>query len=308
MIENVFIIPVLQDTYIYRCIETLYKYTYPDFRVIVIDQTLKGLPDIPGVHMKIRPNRNLGFAKAMNEGIVHALHWNSPYITCMNDDVELINGKWWDGIMDTFNMESGKEILVVAPESPRIPLFGYGDTNNNYVEVIPYKETFSEDDYQYLLKGDFSTLKTDTKGNPLPKSFPSNYVGVCDAMAAWSPVFKRKCLLEIGLWDERFYPGGAEDYHMMCKIYSKGYRAVSTRKSWTWHWWSKSRGNESEIKKTGFPIEDKRRWADLSYLWPKELNENNPMDVWGMYTSKTDGTKKPFRGIIEPAENSVVEI
>ncbi len=300
MITNVFIIPVLRSEYINHCIETLYKYTPPNFKVIVIDQTKAGLPDIKGVHLKLRPWRNLGFSKALNEGIIHALHWKSEYITCWNDDVECINNKWWEGILDTFNMESGNEILVVNPESVRIPLWGYGQAGE-YVEVIDYKKDFTDEDYQILLDGDFKFLKE--KYPNLPKTFPEHYTGVCDGFAAFAPIFKRKHFELIGLWDERYYPGGGEDYHMMCRIYRKNYRAVSARNSWVWHWWGKSKDEQSKAQETSMPIEDSRRWADITYLCPPEWNEGHPMDVWGHYTSKT-GEKKPFRmrdeiGIVE---------
>lgn len=302
-IDNVFITACLRKDYLPRMVETLYKYTRNiNFKVIVIDQTLDGIGDVPGVHLTLRPNRNLGFSKAMNEGIIHALHWNSEYITCVNDDVEFINEKWYDGIMETFNKESVKEIIAVAPESPRIPLWGYGDTEGNYVEVIPYKENFSESDYQYLLKGDFSAVRT--RMPSLPKTFPSNYVGVCDAMATWCMIAKPKLYKELGLWDELFYPGSGEDYDFMGRIYSHDMRAVSTRSSWVWHWWGGSKDSRVVIDKTGLPIDPTRQWNHLSKLWPPELSEGHNMDVWGYYTNDK-GERKPCQRI---PEITVVEI
>lgn len=304
MIQNVFVTAVLRKDYVFRMLETLRKYTSGNFKVIVVDQTQDGLADSNLWDLRIRPNRNLGFGKGMNEGIIHGLHWKSEFITCINDDVEFINSKWWDGIIDTFNMKSGKEILAVAPESPRIPMWGYGVNDNPehaYVEVIDYKENFTDEDYQFLLDGDFSHMKT--KYPWIPDSFPKNYTGVCDAMAAWGPVCKRKLFTEIGLWDERFYPGAGEDYDMMCRIYSKWYRAVSTRKSWVWHWWGSSKDKQKEAQETGMPIDPKYNWNRLGDCYPPELNEGHSMDVWGYYTSK-DGTRKPFKraGKIEVVE------
>ena len=293
MINNTFVTTALRSDFVGKMIKTLYEYTdMKNNRVILIDQTLKGLPKIDGVHLVIRPHRNLGFAKAMNEGMIHGLHWKSDYITCINDDVQFIHKSWWQGILDTFNMPSEKEIVAVAPESVRIPLWGYGDKMGKYVEVIDYKEKFTDEDYAFLLKGDFSHMKT--KYPDLPKTFPSNYVGVCDALAAWGPVFKRKCLEEIGLFDERFYPAGAEDYCYCTRAYSKNFRIVSTRKSWLFHFWGKSKDELKEAGEQGLPIDPKRNWADLTYLFPPEWNEGNKLDVWGWYTSK-DGTRKPFK-------------
>lgn len=293
MINNVFITVALRTDFIHKWLETLYKYTdMKNNRVILVDQTLKGLPDLKGVHLKLRPHRNLGFAKAMNEGIIHGLHWKSNYVTCVNDDVEFINKRWWQGIMETFKMPSTKEILAVNPESVRIPLWGYGDKEGRYIEVLDYKENFTDADYDFLLAGDFTHLKK--KYPDLPESFPGNYVGVCDAFAAWGPVFKRKCLEEIGLFEERFYPGGAEDYDYSTRVYSKGYRAVSTRKSWVWHHWGKSKDERKKAAEQGLPIDPKLGWQDLSYLWPKEYNEGNDICVWGYYDGK-NGIKKPLK-------------
>ena len=301
-VENVFIIPVLRNDFVEDCIKSVYKYTPGNFKIIVVDQTKLGLPDIEGVHLRIRPNRNLGFAKACNEGMIHALHWRSKYITCWNDDIKCIHKSWWQGILDTFNMESTNEILAVNPESLKIPLWGYGRPPNEYVEILDYKENYTDEDYNLLLKGDFSHLKE--KYPNLPKSFPLSYVGVCDAFAAWGAVFKRKHFDLIGMWDERFYPGGAEDYDMMTRVYSRNYRAVSTRKSWVFHLWGKSKDEQAKAQETGMVIDPERHWADTTYLWPPSWNENHNMDVWGKYDGK-DGTKKPFK---RRPEIGVVEI
>ena len=300
MRDKTFITAVLRSDYVERMIETLYKYT-DNFNLIVIDQTKAGLPDMEGVHLKIRPNRNLGFAKAMNEGIIHALHWKSEYIVNINDDVELISKKWWDGIMETFDMKSENEILVVNPESIRVPAWGYGLTGKN-IDILDYKKEYTDEEYNFLLKGDFSHLEK--KYNWLPKTFPREYRGVCDAFAAFCPIFKRKFFDLIGLWEERCYPGGLDDYDAMCRTYRKNYRAVSTRKSWCFHHWGKSKDEQKVAQETGMPIEDERRWTDVTYLYPPEWNEGHAMDVWGFYESK-DGSRKPYK---RQPEIGVVEI
>lgn len=303
MIQNTFIINPIRTDFISGCIESLYKYTeMKNNRVIVVDQTKDGLKlPMDKVHMVIRPHRNLGFSKSLNEGIIHALHWRSEYITCLNDDIEFINKSWWNGIMETFNMKSENEILAVNPESIRVPTWGYGLAGKN-IDILDYKREYTDEDYNFLLKGDFHHLEK--KYDWLPNTFPREYHGVCDAFAAFAPVFKRKHFEVVGLWDERFYPSGGEDYHMMCKIYRKKYRAVSTRSSWVWHFWGKSKDEQTKAQTMSLPIEDERRWADITYLWPPEWNEGHTMDVWGFYTSK-DGTRKPFKG---REEIGIVEI
>lgn len=293
-IQTTIVTAVLRPDYIGRMVETLYKHTPIGFRLIVVDQTKDGLPAMDGVHLVLRPSRNLGFAKAMNEGIIHGLHWKTPYIACINDDVEFIDDRWWYNLLEAFEMESDREVLIAAPESIRIPMWGYGMTHGEYIEIMEYKPDYTPEDYEFLQKGDFSHLPA--KYDWLPKSFPLNYVGVCDAMAAWCPVFKRKAIEEIGLWDELFYPGGGEDYDMMGRIYSRNFRAISTRRSWVWHWWGKSKDEQKEAQVNSLPIEDTRKWCNLGDLWRPEDNEGNNLDVWGFYTGK-DGRRIPFKRV-----------
>lgn len=303
MIENTFIINPIRSDLVHKCIESIYKYTdMTNNRLIVVDQTKDGLKlPMDKVHLVIRPYRNLGFAKSLNEGIVHALHWRSKYITCLNDDVRMINKRWWQGILDTFNMESGNEVLVVNPESIRVPAWGYGLAGKN-IDILDEKDEYTEEEYDFLLKGDFRHLEK--KYDWLPKTFPRDYHGVCDGFAAFAPVFKRKHFELIGLWDERFYPSGAEDYDMMGRIYRKKYRAVSTRSSWCFHAWGKSKDEQTKAQETSLPIEDNRRWADITYLWPPSENEGHEIDIWGFYTSKT-GERKPY---YRRSEIGIVEI
>src|SRR3989304_3774437 len=93
MYELVIVIPIIRTDFIEKCLETLYQMTDPKlFRVIVVDQTPNGVYEKikDKVHFYIRPNRNLGFAKAANEGIIHAHRWGVPYIAVLNDDTELM--------------------------------------------------------------------------------------------------------------------------------------------------------------------------------------------------------------------------
>jgi len=87
-------------------------------------------------------------------------------------------------------------------------------------------------------------------------------------------------------------------------VYSRNFRAVSTRQSWVWHWWGKSKDEQKKAQQTSMPIEPERHWADLSYLWPREWNGDKELDVWGHYDGK-DGKRKTF---IRRPEIATVEI
>jgi GT2 family glycosyltransferase len=291
MIETTFVINPVRPTYINRCIDTLYKYTdMTNNRLIVVDQTFHGLPDDKRIHLKLRPHRNLGFAKSMNEGIIHGQRWNSPYIVCMNDDIEFIDSRWWGGIIETFNQD--KRIMAVNPMSPREPGWGYGWDHGKYIDLLPYKEEFTKEDYDFLLKGDFSQVQG------LPDTFPRQKNGVIDAIATWCTVFKKEFLDQYGLFEEKYYPGGGEDYDMDARCYREELRMVGTTLSWVWHHWGSSKDIQSEVNDTGLPIIDELRWNDPDSLWLKEKNNGQAYDPWGHWTAE-DGSKHPMYRIPE---------
>ncbi len=303
MKENTIIIPIISADHIGRALETLYKYTDNNFYVYVIDQTTTDEAYTKYHHLShlwIKVYRNLGFSKAMNMGIKLA---QTPYITLCNDDVEFMNIKWWQGILDTF--EKDHHIIAVNPMSPKEGAWGYGLTSENkdtwqppdeyvrdpeddqsVVTKLPdgsglmHKETFSEQEYEFLLK-DHPRYKPDT---------------MVDGIAMWCTVFKKSGFEKIGLLDEKFYPGGGEDYDMLARAYSCAWpeereicdnefhhRMVSTSLSWVWHKWSKSRKIKSDD-----PIFSNPRWNNNDELWP------HGFDVWG-HENLDNGKKKPYK-------------
>jgi GT2 family glycosyltransferase len=294
-----YVVPIIQDSFISRYLYTLYKYSPPDsFRVILIDQCKDRVrPEVwnyikDKVHLYIHPIRNLGYSKACNEGIIHGLRWNSPYICVSNDDIEIINSRWLQGVWNTFNLDKDR-ILGVVPMSPRCAGWGYGVKYNP--EVLPYKEEYSEEDYDFLLKGDFSQVTT-----PLPATYPKTGIHgtVVDSAAFIMVYFKKEAFEKIGLFDERFFPGSGEDYDWLARCYGRDYRLVSTSYSWVWHHWTKSK----DLFASGY-LEDKYYknrpcWNEIEELWRPNENEGGRFDVWGKYTDK-DGRKVPLKRIPE---------
>jgi GT2 family glycosyltransferase len=263
------------DAFIARALFTLYKFSEPgSFRVVVVDQTefgfRKEVMDYvrPLIHLYMKFPHNLGYAKGSNEGIIHGLHWKTPLICVANDDLEIINSRWMDGIWKTFEMDP--RIGAVIPMSPRVAGFGYGVDYNP--EVLPYKTEYTEEEYDYLLKADFS----DVKG--LPPTMPTNQNNnIIDGGAFIMPYFKREMLLDVGLLDEHFFPGSGEDYDYLGRAYQKNYRIVSTSLSWVYHLWSKSKDlfASGELERKFYKPENKRYWNDMGELWPEGH------DIWG---------------------------
>lgn len=292
------IYPIVRTDYIKKSVETLYKYT-ENFTLIVVDQSIEGLDKEwidQNVHLYLRM-KNQGFAKAANEGIIHALRWEHPYICIANDDTEFMSPDWFNGILEEFATD--ERIIAVCPESPRVAMWGYGLQNGEMVDILPYKTEYSSEDINYLKKGDYDAIEIKSRHNfEIPNSFPFTKRGVVDGIAMWMPVFKREGLLEKGLLDERFIWGGGEDYCMNCRVYSCAWpidreecdpkyhkRMVSTMKSWVWHWWGRSKDIASELNPKLFEGLDS--WNNLDELYTPKC------DPWGHI--EVDGVKKPIR-------------
>lgn len=297
MPEVTFVYPIIRDDFIRKSLLSLFKFTDKSkFRVIVVDQTIDGVEGLEelGVSMVIR-QKNQGFATAANTGLIHGLRWGTPYLGVINDDVEFIYSTWWEDLLEEFKTDS--RIIAINPMCPKIAMWGYGMTNGEYLELLPYKENFTPEDIAYLKAGNYNKIEIKAR-HPfeIPKSFPFTQRGVVDAFAGWLPVFKREALLEIGLYDERFVWGGGEDYDWMCRAYSCAWpierdkcepkfhkRAVSSMKSWVWHWWGKSKDESSDLDPRLF--EARESWNRLDDLWTPYC------DPWG-HTRETE--KKPL--------------
>jgi len=289
---NTFIFFPVVTNYIEKALETLHEFTPPNFQVIIVDQTKNGIYD--KVHkfnpeLYIRSYRNLGFAKAANTGARLA---TTPYITICNDDIEIINKKWWDGVEETFDMD--EKIIGVNPNSAKIAMWGYGCDHHTRLELLSKEECHTDAGYEYLLKGDYrnhADTKIMDKGIeiPLPKSFPLEQAGVIDGIATWFTVFKRDHYWSLGGFDERYYPGGGEDHELCARAYSQGLRMVGTSKSWIWHDWSASRDHPENVN----PAIPELCWNNHDEIFPPELNEGAHADPWGHRTGK-DGNKIPL--------------
>jgi len=213
--------------------------------VIVVDQSLRGISK--DLHDKIdlllRPRFNLGFSKSMNEGIIHAMYWGSDYVICANDDIEFIHQDWWRGILETF--EKYKTAMVVNPSSI---------ADRNAEPRIPYKEEYTTEEYFSLIQGG--------KGS------------VLDGICMWCPVFPRETIEKIGLFDERFFPGGGEDYDYNARVYKAGGRCLGTSLSWVLHHWGQSKDVAGAVQEALPPHQ--KPWNDLNALWPAGFDIYHP--------------------------------
>jgi GT2 family glycosyltransferase len=221
-------------------------------------------------HLYIRPYRNLGFAKAFNEGL--KLCETEYYMTC-NDDVEFVNEGWWQGVLDTFKKvdESSPErpCAMVNPSSIKLPDWSVGRLSGDHFYILPYKEHYTEEDWDFLLNkphyvNEHMTIMPGT---------------VVDGVTMYCSVFRKESLDEIGWLDERFYPGSGEDYSWGCRANMVGYRSVGTTLSYVYHHWSSTLGVIPELERD-LIVDKDRKWNHTSEIWGPHF------DLWGVKCPK----------------------
>ncbi len=233
-------------------IDTLRRNTPPWVinKIIFINQSPDHHPKNVDIEIKCD---NLGFAKALNTGIRLS---DAEYVGCLNDDVVFFNNQWWQGVMETFNDYS--TALCVNPSSVCDP-DGVGGTK--IMEGFEYKEDYTDEEYKKLLNS-----------------------SVIDGICMWFPIFKRERLDQVqgvipgkAWFDERFFPGGGEDYDLNRRGYLSGMRSLGTGKSYVWHWWHK----------TKHPISGQEGAKDDSATWLSKWELNGEMpDIYGQKGNK----------------------
>lgn len=280
---NTFIIPVILLSNIEICLKTIYKYNEKNsFYVYLIDMSVKGLDanDLRDRYenlMVIRTPKsdyhytgNLGFAQATNLGISLV---QTPYFTMLNDDVELINKKWWQGIKDTF-----EDVEKSTPDSPAvmvcaasIRLADWSVNSDKDYDIIPYKTDYSEEDWDFLVN----------ESHYVNDQLTIQPGSVFDGVTMYACVCDTKRFLEIGLLDERYMPGSGEDYDYSCLARMRGYRSIATTKSWVFHHWSSTfralREEKEEVKALQMP---ELNWNNNHEKWGRNF------DIWGVKCSQ----------------------
>lgn len=272
---NTFVIPYLGGELLFKCLETLYKYTPDNFYCFVIDQSLEGLdPNLRDKYknlMVIRTPKsdvhytgNLGHSQATNLGVQLA---QTPYVTFLNDDVEFVHLDWWQGILDTFEkVEKAtptRPAIMVNAASIKLPDWSVGKPKGEDHYILPHKEEYTDEDWGMLVNqehyvNEHLTIK--------PGS-------VIDGINLYCTVVDTRKLLEIGLIDDFWYPGSANDYDIGCRASMFGYRCVGTTLSWVFHHWSKTFEND-ELR--NMMVQDELKHLDLKEKW------GDKFDLWGI--------------------------
>lgn len=269
-IINTFVILTLNNySGLIKCVETIYKFTPPNFRIISIHngkdkeayaQVKKELGD--KVHLYIESYRNLGFAKGMNMGIKLS---DTKYVTILNDDVEFVYDKWWDDVMQQF-----KERPTLVGFNPHSPCNKnmYGD------RVMQYEH--SEDGYN------------DEQIAEIKEIFKSErwYPGGC----TYCTIIKRSLFDEIGLLDESFGQGSGEDYDLDIRVARAGHLIGGGSSAIVWHWWGNTKDNmPKEEFASGFELIEKGNQR-LTEKWGSHIDK----DPMGWSVNGKGGPPEPY--------------
>ena len=280
------IIPIIRPDLIDRCVETLYRYTDPTmFYVYIIDQTVKGLDSTklrdtyPNLMVIRTPKSdvhytgNLGFAQATNLGISLV---QTPYFMMCNDDVEFLHPKWWGGVVDTFDKVEratpNRPAVIVNPSSTRLPDWSIGKKSGEHHDIIPYKEEYTDEDWDFLINED----------HYVNEHLTIKPGSVMDGVTMYASVCHTQRFLKIGMLCEKYYPGAGEDYDYSCRASMFGFRSVGTTLSYVFHHWStsfKAMQDEEEIKSLKIP---ELNWNQNHEKW------GDGFDIWGVRCSRGD--------------------
>lgn len=278
------IIPVILTSNIDKCLDALYKHTEADtFYVYIIDQSVKGLdstelrekyPNLMVIRTPkttIHYTGNLGFAQATNLGISLV---QTPYFLMLNDDAEMINKGWWQGVLDTFDKvehdtpESPAVIVCLA--SVRLADWSVGRADGDDFDILPYKEDYTQADWDFLVNEE----------HYVNEHLTIQPGSVFDGVTMYACVCDTRRFLEVGLLDEKYFPGSGEDYDWSCRSRMLGYRCVATTKSWVWHHWSSTfralRADKEEVKALQIP---ELNWNQNHEKWGENF------DIWGVKCS-----------------------
>jgi len=204
----------LHDTI--ECLESLKKITYPNYKVIVVDNRsagddVKGLRDRFGQYIHIIENdRNYGFAEGNNIGIRYALENDVEAILLLNNDTIV-------------EPDFLSELVNVAESDPKIGLAG------------PKIYFYHEPNRIWFAGGKISLFSASSnRGRNLMDDGQFDKVDHVDFISGSCMLIKRGVLESVGLLDPVYF-FGIEDVDMSVRVTQAGFSNVFVPTSKIWH-------------------------------------------------------------------------
>lgn len=232
-----------------KSLESLRKNTPPENinKVILIDQNkeYQQVDDLVDIHLYTKP---IGFCKAANTGIRLS---DAEYVAVCNDDVEILNKHWVEGIEETFKRYD--TALGVNPSSPRNP----GSPGGECVDEWTYKEDMDDEEYAKMIE-------------------EHGHGWIIDGICTYFTIFNRERLDKVKgvvpgkAWFGEFFYNGGEDYDLNRRAYMSGMRMLGTGLSYVWHWWYGSNDG-----KCNYSNKFNEKWGEGASI----MGDNNSQDV-----------------------------
>ena len=215
-----------------NCLSSVFKQTYKEFEVYFVDNgsiddsvdyVRKNFPKVKIIKL----DKNYGFAKGNNEGIKEAFKdKNVGYIVCLNNDT-IVNKNWL------------KELVKTAEKSEK-------------TGMVSSKALFKDGRIQNagLI---FSKALQINKGGGISLGYGEKDKGIYKkeieifAPGGVAPLYKRKMLEEIGLFDEDYF-AYAEDLDLGFRGRLAGWKAFLSPNAKLIHLHSQTGGAASQFK------------------------------------------------------------
>lgn len=212
--------------YIEACLESLYQGTCTDMEVIVIDNaSTDGSMEIirdkfPQVKL-IRNSENMGFCKAVNQGILLS---TTPYVVLLNNDTR---------VERNFVHELEKAI----EHQP-----SFFSASAKLISLYEKDKLDDAGDYYCALGWAFARGKGKS---------PDKYDKECEIFASCGggSIYKREVLLELGLFDENHF-AYLEDIDIGYRAQIFGYKNIFAPKAIVYHAGSATSGSRYNMFKT----------------------------------------------------------
>jgi GT2 family glycosyltransferase len=189
-----------------QCVDSIVRRTDVPFRLIMIDNGsesptrdyMRGLAAEKGLNLLlIRNGSNLGFVKAVNQGLKAA---DSPYVCIMNNDTVATAG-WLDEMMDV--MRSDRRLGVLNPSS---------NTSGQFPQPGG-----SIDEYAASLKGSRGRIQE------------------LNLARGFCMLIRRELLDRIGLLDENYGIGYFEETDFSKRAQAAGFRIARAKAAYVYH-------------------------------------------------------------------------
>jgi hypothetical protein len=193
------------------CIDSLESITYPNYRVIVVDNgsndgSIEALQDDYDWCEFVLNGENKGFSRGNNEGIRYALETGTDYVLLLNDDT-IVMEDFLDPLVET--MESHDRVAAVGG----VNLFAdSGEIHNAGYKFYP------------VLAGGGVLYRRPKDDQP----YPVDYVQSC--LVLLDPAF----LDEVGLLNENYFLG-MEDVDLAWKARERGWKVLTDPRSRIYH-------------------------------------------------------------------------